>query len=537
MVLHFPVGLFVAVAAFECVQIVRGRGARPAPALFVWMAAVTAVLSAISGYLLSQARPEGDATLDWHRNLGIAVALTGPLAAWFHLRSRGGDMACATRAYRFLLIVTLAMLFPAGHLGAELTHGEGFLLEPLSGTPSGPVESLPGSAPAESAPQASGPMTFATAIAPIIESKCHECHGEDKQKGKLQLSTVEGIRAGGKSGSLLVAGKPAESLLFQRISSPLESKGHMPPKAKPQPAAAEVAIFEAWIAAGAPLDDSTRFEFHDAKAEQNPQAPARSSAAGPAADGAESTRRSDPAADVAATRAIEALRRHFVHAQAIAADSPLLWIDFAAVAKRMQEKEIMELLAPLADRVAELSLARSFAGDEVAAAAAHMPALRRLDLRASAVTDRGVEALHSARKLEELVLAQSKVTDAAVESIAAIPSLKRLYLWGAAVTPAGVEKLKKLRPELKTDAGDPREAEIQETEDPIKLTNEAPVPGAERAPAAAPLAAVNATCPVTGQPVNPKYQVLFEGKVVGFCCPNCPSKFWAHPAEFKEKIK
>jgi YHS domain-containing protein len=37
--------------------------------------------------------------------------------------------------------------------------------------------------------------------------------------------------------------------------------------------------------------------------------------------------------------------------------------------------------------------------------------------------------------------------------------------------------------------------------------------------------------------VNPKYAVVFEGKVIGFCCPNCPKEFWADPKAFAEKLK
>ena len=90
-------------------------------------------------------------------------------------------------------------------------------------------------------------------------------------------------------------------------------------------------------------------------------------------------------------------------------------------------------------------------------------------------------------------------------------------------------------------------------EEAVKLKSDAPIPGAAPAitpaptnsaapagsPAGSPGAAlkpVNATCPVSGEPVNPKYTVVFEGRVVGFCCPNCPGKFWANPQEYKAKL-
>ncbi len=51
-------------------------------------------------------------------------------------------------------------------------------------------------------------------------------------------------------------------------------------------------------------------------------------------------------------------------------------------------------------------------------------------------------------------------------------------------------------------------------------------------PPTAPAAAValgNAICPVTGEAVKPGYLVRWGGVDIGFCCPECPPKFSAHP--------
>jgi YHS domain-containing protein len=42
---------------------------------------------------------------------------------------------------------------------------------------------------------------------------------------------------------------------------------------------------------------------------------------------------------------------------------------------------------------------------------------------------------------------------------------------------------------------------------------------------------------VTGSPVNPKYRVIYKGKVIGFCCPNCPKEFWTEPEKFESKLE
>jgi YHS domain-containing protein len=42
---------------------------------------------------------------------------------------------------------------------------------------------------------------------------------------------------------------------------------------------------------------------------------------------------------------------------------------------------------------------------------------------------------------------------------------------------------------------------------------------------------------VSGKPVDPAYQVVYRGRVIGFCCSKCPAAFWADPDKFDTKSK
>ena len=66
--------------------------------------------------------------------------------------------------------------------------------------------------------------------------------------------------------------------------------------------------------------------------------------------------------------------------------------------------------------------------------------------------------------------------------------------------------------------------------------NPAPAAPPTTAASATALKPVNATCPVSGTPVNPAFSIVFEGRVIGFCCSNCPTKFWADPQSYKSKL-
>src|SRR5262245_26085235 len=88
------------------------------------------------------------------------------------------------------------------------------------------------------------PPDFDREVAPILASRCLECHSGGEPKGKLDLSQAKRAMAGGESGPAIEPGKPAASLFWERISA-----NEMPPK-HPLPGA-EREVLKAWIAAGA----------------------------------------------------------------------------------------------------------------------------------------------------------------------------------------------------------------------------------------------------------------------------------------------
>lgn len=509
LILHLPIGLLIGLGAMELVGMARRR---PAPVeaarLLAWMGAACAALGATTGFILSYEDAYVGDTVTTHMWLGISVAVGAILVALLHTRK-------LRALYLVVLVLTLGLLVPTGHFGSVMTHGEGFILKPLRAQRQQETISV-ASASVE------GLSTFEGVVAPIFQARCVNCHGPAKEKGGLRLDTRERILAGGDLGPVLVAGDSAASEMVRRLRLPLDDDDHMPPKSKPQPKAAEILAIEAWIAAGAPFDGQV------AGIGPLPGQPEAADAAPPKPTG--------PAP--APPGAIAALRDHFVHVQRLSAESNLLWIDFAGATGATAE-EVRSLLDPVREQVSELSLARCAIGSEVAPVLAAMPNLRRLDLRATAATDETVEALRSHARLEELVLAQTRLSDAAAEHLLAMPALRRVHLWKSGVSLDAARALREGRPTLEVDVGDQASAAAVETEPEIKLTSEAAAPGPP-APsaggAAAALEPINKTCPVSGSPVDPKFAVVHEGRVVGFCCANCPGQFWAEPEKFEAAL-
>ena len=87
-------------------------------------------------------------------------------------------------------------------------------------------------------------ITFESGAKAIFATKCVACHGANSPQGGLDLRSVEGAMAGGKSGPSVVAGEAAKSLLIDKIVT-----GQMPP-GKAKLSSAEVDQLRAWIDKG-----------------------------------------------------------------------------------------------------------------------------------------------------------------------------------------------------------------------------------------------------------------------------------------------
>jgi mono/diheme cytochrome c family protein len=98
------------------------------------------------------------------------------------------------------------------------------------------------------------PLSAATdfaAVQHILETRCVQCHGADKQKGELALHTAPNAAKGGESGEpAIVPGKPDASVLIQRVALEEDDDEIMPPKGDPL-TASQQATLRSWIEEGA----------------------------------------------------------------------------------------------------------------------------------------------------------------------------------------------------------------------------------------------------------------------------------------------
>ncbi|MCA9121449.1 MAG: PSD1 domain-containing protein [Planctomycetaceae bacterium] len=112
-------------------------------------------------------------------------------------------------------------------------------------------------------------------IKPLLTQRCVKCHNAKTQESGLRLDMGGGLLRGGDGGSIIVAGDAAKSRLIQIVRGNDQDVERMPPEGEPL-TDREIAILEAWIAAGAnvPREELALVVDSDHWAFQKPLRPA-----------------------------------------------------------------------------------------------------------------------------------------------------------------------------------------------------------------------------------------------------------------------
>jgi uncharacterized membrane protein len=439
VLVHVPIGALLVAAILEALaRTSRWSGVRPAVVPVVAAGAASALAAAVTGYLLGQSGGYAGATFAWHERAGIAVAASSVAAAIGYLVSRRSPRPVIAPV---LLALTLLPIFIAGHLGARLTHGEGYLTEHLpSWLGRARAADTPSRVPADV-------RVYTDLVAPVLRQKCGTCHGGEAPRGGLRLDTPQGIRKGGDSGAVLVPGRSASSEIVRRVWLPPSHKDAMPPGGRRALTVVEASLVRWWIDQGAPFDATLADVEIDAQLR-----PAIESLVGRLQPGAPAILAVKvPPADPAALAAVRALG---VSVAPLSAATSLLQVHCTNVARTFGDAELARL-SPIAPQVTWLSLAGTQVTDGGLAVLTTFTNLTRLHLDRTRVTDAGLRHVAGLTRLEYLNLYGSRVTDAGLAQLGGLGALRQLYAWRTGVTPAGAERLRARLPKLAIDLGAP----------------------------------------------------------------------------------
>ena len=452
LLVHFPIVLLILAGVFELrTWWAPSRSSLPVLAKIIGptlaLAAISAFFTATAGYLLGESGGYAGTTLIWHERLGIAVAIGASLTfvGWIAARrSRGRRLSAAI--YRTLLATTVIVLVVAGHLGATLTHGEGYLTQHAPQPIRAWLARVIGDA--DAAPRFTRPnqaIAYSSLVQPILQTRCVKCHGAAKAEGKLRLDTPDGIRNGGGDGPVIVPGHAAESQIVRRIWLPASHKDAMPPGGSQSLPASEASLIRWWVDQGAPFD--RKLSELDVTAEVEP---AIEAVVGPLARGGPSL----PDVNVAAPdrQAVATATRLGVSVVPLASSNHFIELHCTNAGAAFGDTELAAL-GPLAPQTVWLDLSGTRVTDAGLTTVAQFHNLTRLHLNRTRVSDTGLKQLAGLQQLEYLNLYGTGVTDAGLQSLAGLKKLRTLYVWQTPATDAGLERLRSALPHLEIEAG------------------------------------------------------------------------------------
>ena len=421
LILHFPIVLLVLLLAWEFFRFTRKNtpwidtAEQWVSDAWIVGAALTGMTTIFGLFLSKESGYSGD-TLFWHKWTAVSLFIVFSGTYWLRNLSIYQPLNS-----RILIGFISVLLISTGHFGSELTHGEGFVLEPFQQGKQIYLEDA---------------LVFEHMINPILQNKCVSCHNPEKKKGGLDLSSKEGILKGGKSGKLFVTGKPETSLLLERIHLPLEDKKHMPVSGQPQLSDEEKMTLALWIKGNAtftkkvlelPTTDSLRIMGNRLFVSVN--------------DDSQNYDFSE-----ASQETIDQLTNEYRTIAPLAKNSPALRVHIFNK-NEFNSKKLEELVA-IKEQIVFLSVAKMPVKDSDLLTIAKFENLERLELNFSNITAKGLLALNTLTHLKSISLSGTQVNYQDLQiAMQGMKKLQAIYLWD---TPLTADDLKVLSAKFKT---------------------------------------------------------------------------------------
>ncbi len=282
-------------------------------------------------------------------------------------------------------------------------------------------------------------------IKPILEARCVECHGPDKQKAKLRLDSPEHI-TDGSDGEAIVAGNAAESLVLERVLLPEDDDEAMPPKGD-RLTKEQIETLKWWVD-----QQKASFEAKFVVADA-PDAVKKVAEAGVAASKVAKAKEPElPEVDAADPALMKPLQDAGVLVLPLAQNTNLLHVETVSVSKDIKDDHLA-MLEPLAPQLAWLYLNKTQITNDGLKSLAGLKQLRRLHMANTQITDEGLKHLTGLENLETLNIYGTQVTDASLETIAALPKLKKVFLYNTKVSPRTAFRFLNKHPNLDVNLG------------------------------------------------------------------------------------
>lgn len=405
---------------------------------FIWfMGSMSAILAVILGWQLAKEGGYEEGNLYWHRWLGLALAIMSTVI-WL---ARPMGIMKNKWMKRSFYAASIVGLLVVGHLGGNLTHGSGYLLEHAPKFIQSAFSEVDSTVVYKSLDNPDSVQLYADLVEPVLETKCMQCHNDEVQRGGLNMATPELMMEGGDNGAILTSGNARESEIFKRVVLPYDHSKFMPLKGEPM-SYDEIQLMAWWINSGASFEDRLAANTVD----DDMKLVLKS-----LYDLDMTPRPYYEKAEVAAVSegTIDSLQALGFGISPISPNSNLLDVKY----KGELDANKLQALAAIAEQITWLDLHRTGLDDDMAESLIAMPNLTRLRIQQNPLGNIIVDKLKESQHLESLNLYATQLTDEGLSAIADIKSLKRLYIWQTQVSDEAVSQLQEQRSTLMIDNG------------------------------------------------------------------------------------
>ncbi len=417
LVLHFPIVLILLYAGWILMtprDVKKNTWYANITDALLLVATFTTVITALTGFLLSKEQGYEEAAVNCHKWLGAILSFLLFIAWTFREKIQTPVLVNTS-----VLIITIVLLLGA-HLGGNITHGENFVLAPVTKEKQ---KELP---PLEDA------EIYAHLVEPLLETKCMSCHNSNKSKGQLIMTTKEEILKGGKSGKLWDTTLADGGLLLQRIHLPLEAKKHMPPIGKPQLSPVEINLLKAWVRGGAIMDKRV-IELPDGDTLKMIAASILKIA-------------EDETYDFEAPdeNKVQQLSNNNRVITPLAMGSPALTVSFYN--RAFYNRKELEALQPFETQIVSLNLDNMPVKDEDLAVIVRFKNIRKLTLNATGITGNTLTELKKLQHLKSLSLTGTQIKAEQLKTLQTLSQLKTVYVWNTGITGQQASQLRQSHP-------------------------------------------------------------------------------------------
>lgn len=426
VLVHLPIGILLLAGLFELPLFKESNPCKAVIPLLLLLGCISAIASALCGWVLSLSGVYEEDILNQHKLFGILLCvfslLLWGLKRW--LLQWKYQNICTT-------VLNLLMLFSlvlAGHLGGSLTHGSDFLNPFAKPNPSDHV----GVTNVQHTLDTANAEIYKDVINPIFTAKCVQCHGKTKQKGNLAMYDFEQLLQGGKSGKVVLSGDALKSELIHRVFMDKDDKKHMPPLGKDQLLKSEVDIIFWWIQHG--MDN--REKVSAVLSSDTVRAYFASMPKIPQLD-------LGNVPQVSKDTIALVTQQGFVVNPIYKGSN---FVDISAVNAATAGDNQAKILKLIATQIAWLDISNTKISDASMVDISTFTHLVRLNIRNNQIADQSINQINQLVHLEVLNIVGTKITDAGLLQLAKLPALKKIYCSNTAITKEGIAAFAQTKP-------------------------------------------------------------------------------------------